>query len=134
MKIVKYNPHSFWIAVTILPVYNLMLSYSLIGDAYFANLATFGNITLITMLTGLPACQFLHTREALWFRNCFPAYHQPAKQWLLMLPVAWNRWEHQVQEPKRLKKVNLQSQFHSLISLSLLIEHNMEIPGSWPMN
>lgn len=87
MKIVKYTQHDFWIAVTVLPVYNLTLGYTLIGDAYFANLTTFGSITLINILIGLPAYQFLHTRAALWFRNRFPAYHQTAKRMLLMLPV-----------------------------------------------
>src|SRR4051812_28696133 len=87
MKIATYTRRDFWIAITLVPIYNLAMNLLLFGKRYYTELSTFILVTLSTFTITSLFYQFLHTRIALWFRNKYPHYRQTPQRIILMLIV-----------------------------------------------
>ncbi|WP_353719430.1 hypothetical protein [Dyadobacter sp. 676] len=87
MKLVTYTKQDIWIALSLLPVYILLMNYLAVGDIYFSNIGVFAKTTVISSVVFSLAYQFIHARIGFWFRKRYSHFKQTPKRMLLMIPA-----------------------------------------------
>lgn len=75
MKVPQFTRHDNLIALSILPLYYLLLNYLLFGPVYFQQAALFGQATLSSVVLWTPV-YFLHALPTIALRRRFPSLRQ----------------------------------------------------------